>query len=123
MSNKLQSILTEALEHCSSASKPSLNKIKFGKTQYVSVPLFVEYYNNAYSYNEMMIDYRKYNYNDLVDMFIKNVYSDKEMIAIINNYLLDPSDEKLLLEFNEMQAVRKEAKNLAKQLLTDYPMI
>jgi hypothetical protein len=36
---------------------------------------------------------------------------------------LDPSDEKLLLEFNEMQAVRKEAKNLAKQLLADYPMI
>jgi hypothetical protein len=50
------------------------------------------------------------------------VYSDKEMFAIINNYLLDQDNEDTLKEFNEMQDVRKEAKLLAKQILADYPL-
>jgi hypothetical protein len=57
-----------------------------------------------------------------VDEFIKLIYSDKQMFAIINNYLLDPSNETTLNEFNEMQAVRKEAKDLAKDILSRYPL-
>ena len=39
------------------------------------------------------------------------------MQSIINNYLLDPTDETIVKEFNEMQAWRKEAKEIAKEAL------
>jgi hypothetical protein len=41
------------------------------------------------------------------------------MQAIINNYLADPSDEGILQEFNDMQAWRKEAKIIAKEILAE----
>ena len=40
------------------------------------------------------------------------------MQAIINNYLLDPSNQQSIEEFNQMQEWRKHAKELAKEILT-----
>lgn len=39
------------------------------------------------------------------------------MQAIINNYLLDPTNPDTLAEFNEMQDFRKKAKSIAKEIL------
>ena len=39
------------------------------------------------------------------------------MQAIINNHLLDPTDEEHEAEFNEMQAWRKHAKEVADHVL------
>lgn len=86
------------------------------------IPVYVVYNDGFYYYNTLYVSKSRYNYDDLVDLLIKMVYSDKEMFAIINNYLLDQDNENSLKEFNEMQDVRKEAKLLAKQILTDYPL-
>lgn len=57
-------------------------------------------------------------YNYLVDKLIRTKYSADHIEAIINNYLLDMSDENYLKEFNDMQEWRKEAKNIANKLIT-----
>jgi hypothetical protein len=45
-------------------------------------------------------------------------YNNDKIQAIINNYLLDNSDENIIKEFNEMQEWRKISKQLAKDILT-----
>ena len=57
-------------------------------------------------------------YDDIVDTIISNVYPDSKMQAIINNYLLDPSNPDTLAEFNDMQDFRKKAKAIAKEILS-----
>ena len=57
-------------------------------------------------------------YNYLVDKLVRARYSVDHIEAIINNYLLDMSDENYLKEFNDMQEWRKEAKNIANKLIT-----
>lgn len=115
---KLEIIIKErtSVEY-STDVQPTIRKID----NIVYVPLYVTNERDVYYYNNFSIVANKYNYNDLVDLFIKMVYSDKEMFAIINNYLLDNTDAKVVAEFNEMQAIRKEAKELAKEILEMYP--
>lgn len=117
---KIKKIIIERVssQYCDETPKASIN----GNIVYI--PLFVTYDSNNgfYYYSDYSIYKNKYNYDDLVDEFIKLIYSDKQMFAIINNYLLDPSNETTLNEFNEMQAVRKEAKDLAKDILSRYPL-
>ena len=116
---KLESIIKErtSVEY-STDVQPTIRKID----NIVYVPLYVTNERDVYYYNNFSIVANKYNYNDLVDLLIKMVYSDKEMFAVINNYLLDQTDEVALQEFTEMQNVRKDAKLLAKQILADYPL-
>ena len=57
-------------------------------------------------------------YNYLVDKLVRAKYSVDYIEAIINNYLLDMSDEDYLKEFNDMQEWRKESKNIANKLIT-----
>lgn len=118
----LKSILTIILEGNTTDIKPMIKKYSIGTYRYITIPLYVEQENSIYSYYNYTVLSNKYNYDDLVDEFIKLIYSDKQMFAIINNYLLDPSNETTLNEFNEMQAVRKEAKDLAKDILSRYPL-
>lgn len=118
----IHDILNKLLEYDSRDIVPKLSVDDSGRTHFVRVPLYVTRNNNVYSYLSYSIPKHNYNYNDLVDEFIRLVYSDKEMFAIINNYLLDPENEVALNEFNEMQAIRKEAKDLAKSILADYPL-
>lgn len=115
---KLENIIKERTSVEYSTDVPTIHKID----NIVYVPLYIRYEYDVYYYNNFSVVKTKYNYNDLVDLLIKMVYSDKEMFAIINNYLLDQDNEDSLKEFNEMQDVRKEAKLLAKQILTDYPL-
>lgn len=115
---KLENIIKERISVEYDRVKPTIREIN----NVLYVPLYVKHEYDAYNYNNFSIAQNKYNYNDLVDLLIKMVYSDKEMFAIINNYLLDQDNEDALKEFNEMQDVRKEAKLLAKQILTDYPL-
>ena len=111
------------LKRMSSCYRDDIPNITF-KGRFVYVPLYVTFDSNneTYYFSEYVTLKDNYNYNDLVDEFIRLVYSDKEMFAIINNYLLDPENEVALNEFNEMQAIRKEAKDLAKSILADYPL-
>lgn len=68
-------------------------------------------------YRSIMLPQSIVSYDTLVDAIITSEYSESQMTAIINNFLLDPSNRE---EFDEMQKFRKFAKDWAKEILT-YP--
>lgn len=59
-------------------------------------------------------------YDTLVAALVRTRYPDDAMTAIINNHLLDGNDADIAAEWEEMQAWRREAKTLAKQILTNH---
>ena len=77
-----------------------------------------EYYKEAHKYRYESVDLPigKWGYSNLVDALITYKYPNDKMTAIVNNYLLDPTDEEALQEFNQMQEWRKFAKELAKSV-------
>jgi hypothetical protein len=115
---KLKNVLDKWLtsQYCDVNPQPS----RFGSIIYVPIYISFNKSNNVYYFLYCDILVKDFNYDSLVDKFIKMAYSDKEMFAIINNYLLDQTDEVALQEFNEMQEIRKEAKELAKHILSTY---
>ena len=56
-------------------------------------------------------------YSILITHIIRAYYNDHQMTAIVNNYLLEPENEKYVKEFNDMQKIRKLAKATAKQII------
>lgn len=70
-----------------------------------------------YIYDQVEIEFNKWNYSGVVDALITYKYPIDKMQAVINNYLLEPSNEEYIAAFNEMQAWRKEAKEIAKEAL------
>lgn len=59
-------------------------------------------------------------YDALVAALIRTRYSDDRMASVINNRMAAPDDADIAAEWEEMQAWRREAKALAKQILTNY---
>lgn len=53
----------------------------------------------------------------IIAAIITAAYPSDEMQAIINNHLLDPTDEEHEAEFNEMQQWRTHAKEIASQVM------
>lgn len=85
----------------------------------VIVAIDVEKTAEGYSYREVVLHPDITNYDGIVSALITCKYPSDKMQAIINNYLADPSDEGILQEFNDMQAWRKEAKIIAKEILAE----
>lgn len=60
----------------------------------------------------------------IVDAIVSHVYPSDKMQAIINNHLLDSEDDEDYetheAEYKEMQALRKQAKQVAKQVIAEY---
>ena len=65
----------------------------------------------------MLIPLGQWDYGIIVDRLIKEHYPNGQMEAILNNYLLDPTDSEFKAKFNEMQEYRNYAKELAKQAM------
>lgn len=59
-------------------------------------------------------------YDALVAALIRARYSDDRMASVINNRMAAPDDADIAAEWEEMQAWRREAKALAKQILTNH---
>ena len=59
-------------------------------------------------------------YDTLVSALVKARYDDDRMTAIINNRMAEPDDADIAAEWEEMQAWRREAKTLAKQIIANY---
>lgn len=57
-------------------------------------------------------------YSTVIEKLIRDKYSVSQVEAIVNNYLLDNTNKEYLKEFNDMQEWRKEAKNIAKKIVT-----
>lgn len=70
-----------------------------------------------YLWEQVNVPIEKWNYSGVVDVLIQHKYPIDKMQAVINNYLLDPNDAYAIDEFNKMQAWRKEAKEIAKEVL------
>lgn len=72
-----------------------------------------------YKYLSVTLPAGMYDRNTVISTIICNRYSNDEMQAIINNYLLDSSDEEAVAEFDEMQHYRKHAKEIADKFLAE----
>ena len=57
-------------------------------------------------------------YDSEINAIVTAKYPNDVMQSVINNYLLDPTDNKAKKEFEEMQAWRKEAKEFASDIKT-----
>lgn len=56
-------------------------------------------------------------YGVLVAHIVKAYYDDNKSIAILSNYLLDKDNSEYKREFDELQRIRKVAKDTAKQII------
>lgn len=81
------------------------------------INLDIEFHDGGYVYDQIKIEYDKWNYSGIVDALVQYKYPIDKMQAVINNYLLDPNDAYAIDEFNKMQAWRKESKEIAKRAL------
>lgn len=97
--------------------------IKLGMKQYTIAFDIQETTNDdnlvQYVWNEVTFPVGKPTYGDIVASIIHGRYSDNEIQAIINNYLLEDGDKEHEKEWNDMQAWRAKAKQLAKLILKD----
>ena len=57
------------------------------------------------------------NYDAIVDAIITQRYPSDKMMAVINNYMISPDDESITAEWQEMQAWRQRAKEVAKEAI------
>lgn len=100
-------------------SKPNIEYFKLADVDMVKIPYEIEEVSpGVYTWREISVRRSNYNYGGIVSELIGLAYSDTKMIAIINNYLLDPTDEEAKTEFGEMQNYRKYAKSIAKELFS-----
>ena len=99
-------------------SKPIVEHFKLNGVSMVTVPYDItEISPGVYTWKDLTIKSTDYNYGGLVDTLIAMKYSPSSMVAVINNYLLDPADDTYKAEFSEMQEWRKQAKKIAKSIL------
>lgn len=100
--------------------KPMIQNYKAMGVDMVRVPYDLrEISPGIYSWREISVKYNNFNYGGLVSALIGLHYTQSEMTAVINNYLLDPEDEATKAEFIAMQECRKEAKEIANRILND----
>lgn len=80
--------------------------------------MYIEKYNNSIRVlsDTFSIILNACKVSDIIDAIIRERYSASQVEAIVNNYLLDTSNEEYLKEFNEMQEWRKQAKSIAKKV-------
>lgn len=70
-----------------------------------------------WSWKEEIIPAGKFSYASITDILIQDVYPIPDMQAVQNNYLLDPTNPEAKATFDEMQAWRARAKEIAKEVL------
>lgn len=81
------------------------------------INLDIELVGEMYIYEPIKVEYDRWEYGGVVDALVTFKYPNDKMQAVINNYLLEPENEEFVTAFNEMQAWRKEAKEIAKEAL------
>ena len=59
-------------------------------------------------------------YGEAVDREFRKKYLQRDVEAIINNYLADPNNAEYVREFQEMQTYREQCKAYVKQMFAKY---
>ena len=86
--------------------------------QVATFSIFEKQDDCTYKYQTYTLKPAVLDYDSIVNAIVSKEYPNDKMQAIINNYLLDKSNEDTTKEFNDMQAFRKKAKDWAKDLLS-----
>ena len=94
-----------------------LKRIELGQ-QIATFSVFDKQDDGTYKYQTYTLKPAVLDYDSIVNAIVSKEYPNDKMQAIINNYLLDKSNEDTTKEFNDMQAFRKKAKDWAKDLLS-----
>lgn len=100
---------------------PTTETRKINYVTYKYVPFNVEKIEHEdgsvlYSWKYLCLKLVDYNYKGLVKEFIFREYEDNsDIIAILLNYMADPSNDKYKKEFDDLQECRKKAKKFAKK--------
>ena len=71
----------------------------------------------GYRWEQVGLTKERWDYGGIIDALVTFKYPNDKMQSVINNYLLEPDNAEYIQEFNDMQAWRKEAKEIAKQAL------
>lgn len=94
-------------------------KILDGKTYRELTPQEIEQrMADAEAYERL--EWLHISYGEAVDREFRKRYLQRDVEAIINNYLSDPNNAEYVREFNEMQAYREECKAYVKQMFAKY---
>lgn len=86
-------------------------------TRHYDISFDISLIQEEYEYEQITMQANEWNYSGIVDALVQYKYPIDKMQAVINNYLLEPENEEYIRAFNEMQAWRKEAKEIAKEAL------
>lgn len=99
--------------------KPNLIEVSIiNGVRYRYLNFDISFKDEMYVWEQIEIPSGKYNYGGITDCLIQHKYPIDKMQAVINNYLIEPENPEYITAFNEMQAWRKEAKEIAKEALT-----
>ena len=80
-------------------------------------PDYIE--NHKYNYYSVTMPPGEKGRSAEINAIITDRYPLDKMEAVINNYLLDPTDEDAKVAFNEMQEFRKSAKEFADSIVNE----
>lgn len=97
----------------SGTSVPEIITKKVNGNTIKIVPVIMSEENGVYTWLELKV--RTYTYESLVSTIIGLKYTNDEITAIINNYLLEQTNEKYKDEFNELQLWRIQVKDWVKK--------
>ena len=92
------------------------DRVIVGNIAHYEVYFNIEFNQDRGLYQWEVVRVDEMKYDKLVSAIIKSHFNDDKIQAIINNYLLDSSEEHVK-EFNELQEWRKRAKQIAKEIL------
>lgn len=106
------------MEYLYSTEKPDLveNISRFAQTRFALNVLIEKMADGQYRWIGIQPEFGPLRYEDIVDKIISSQYPTDKMLAIINNYLVDPTSEHIS-EYTEMQAFRLLAKKEAKECI------
>ena len=94
-----------------------VDKIIDRGVNYISINFGAKEVDEGFEWSSIIMSYVDFEYGKIVDAIVTYKFPNDKMQAVINNYLLEPENEEYITAFNEMQAWRKEAKEIAKQAL------
>ena len=99
-------------------SIPNLvDKIIHRGINFTAINFNIKEVEDGFKWDCVTMPYVDFEYGKIVDAIVTFKYPNDKMQAVINNYLLEPENPEYITAFNEMQAWRKEAKEIAKQAL------
>jgi hypothetical protein len=98
-----------------SENEPKLTAVRYGRSTKYYIPYNINKIDDVYEFKYVLVTPESYNYGGMVDAIIYTKYDSKDVIAILINFVGDPTNEVYKAEFDELQEWRKFAKSEARK--------